>query len=169
MLKKKIYDEQIQALKNRDREKLSILRYILAQIKNKEIDKKPTSPAGKSELINEEVIFVLRKISKELNESIEASKKGGRDDLISEYQKQLQVVSSYLPKEISDEELKKEVEKIIDKNKELSEKNPPAGGQVQKAIIGICVKELKSKADPARIVRILHSLSNTTSLSNTSD
>src|SRR3989344_5213482 len=68
MLRKKIVADQIQSLKNHDQEKLSILRYILAQIKNKEIDKK-------IELIDEEIITVLRKIAKELNESIEAFKK----------------------------------------------------------------------------------------------
>ena len=145
MLKQKLVADQINALKNRDKEKLSILRYILAQIKNKEIDKR-------SELLDEEIISVLRKISKELSESIEAFAKGKRQDLILEYQKQLQIVSTYLPKEISAEKLKKEVEKIIAKNKDLYEKN-------QKAVIGICVKELKSKADSSRIVKTFLSIS----------
>ena len=95
--------------------------------------------------------MVLRKIVKELNESIEAFEKGKREDLVSEYQKQLEIVSFYLPKELSDEELKNEIKKIIDNNRKLYEKNP-------KAIIGICIKELKSKADPTRIVKILNSL-----------
>lgn len=135
------------ALKNHDGQRLSILRYILAQVKNKEIDKKPFDKS-KPDLTEEEVISVLRKIVKELHESIEAAKLGKRDDLVLENQKQLGVVAAYLPKEISDEELKKEIEKIIDNNKELYEKNP-------KAVIGVCVKALKSKVDPARIVKIL--------------
>ena len=153
MLKQKLLDDQIQALKNRDKEKLSILRYILAQIKNKEIEKKPSESGGKSDLTDEETTSVLRKIAKELNESIEAFKKGEREDLVFEYQKQLQVVSSYLPKELSDAELKKEIEKIVRESQDIYKKNP-------KAIIGVCVGKLKNKADSSRIVRILQSISN---------
>jgi len=153
MLKQKIFKDQIQALKNHDQEKLSILRYILAQIKNKEIEKKPSESGGKSDLTDEETTSVLRKIAKELNESIEAFKKGEREDLVFEYQKQLQVVSSYLPKELSDAELKKEIEKIVRESQDIYKKNP-------KAIIGVCVGKLKNKADSSRIVRILQSISN---------
>lgn len=148
MLRQKLVNDQIQTLKNHDQEKLSILRYILAQIKNKEIDKNP--PAG-GELTDEETIRVLRKIAKELSESIEAFKKGGREDLISNSQKQLDIVSTYLPKEISDEELKKEIKKVIAENKDVYDKNP-------KAIIGVCVGKLKSKAESSRIVRLLQSI-----------
>ena len=153
MLKQQIFTDQIQALKKHDQEKLSILRYILAQIKNQEIDKKTPESKGISELTDDETTLVLRKIAKELNESIAAFKKGGRQDLISEYQKQLQVVSAYLPKELSDAELRQEIEKIMQENQAVYQKNP-------KALIGIAVGKLKSKADSARIVRILQSISN---------
>ena len=145
MLKQKLVDDQIQALRNHDQENLSILRYILAQIKNKEIEKR-------SDLTDDETTMVLRKISKELHESIEAAKLGKREGLVTEYQQQLQLVSSYLPKELSDEQLKKEIEKIIAENQDLSNKNP-------KAIIGISIKQLKNKADPSRIVKVLQSIS----------
>jgi len=145
MLKQKLVDDQIQALKNHDQPRLSILRYILAQIKNKEIEKR-------SDLKDEETTMVLRKIAKELNESIEAAKSGKREDLVLENQKQLSLVSTYLPKEISDEELKKEIEKIISENQDLYRKNP-------KVLIGISVGKLKSKADPARIVRLVQTVS----------
>lgn len=152
MLRKKIVDDQIQALKNKEQEKLTTLRYILAQIKNKEIDKKPSASApGTSELNDEEVIAILRKIAKELNESIDAFKKGKRDDLVAGSQNQLTILAAYLPREISDQELKREIEKVIADNKAAFEQNP-------KAIIGICVGKLKSKAESSRIVRILQSM-----------
>ena len=144
MLRKKIVDDQIQALKNKEQEKLTTLRYILAQIKNKEIDKK-------TELNDAEIISILRKIAKELNESIEAFKKGNRDDLVTNSQNQLSLVSTYLPQEISDQQLKKEIEKVIAENKAVYDQNP-------KAIIGICVGKLKNKAQSSRIVKILQSL-----------
>lgn len=144
MLRNKLQTDQITALKNKNQDKVTILRYILAQIKNKEIEKK-------SELNDEETLTVLRKIVKELNESIDAFRKGKREDLIGEYQKQLDLISVYLPKEISDAELKQEIEKLMTKNKELYEKNP-------KAIIGICMRELKPKASPNRIMQVIQSL-----------
>ena len=143
MLRQKLQDDQVIALKSGDKTKLEILRFILAQIKNKEIDKK-------SELNDEETLVVIKKVTKELKESIEAFDKGKRKDLSDDSKKQLAIVSVYLPEEISDEELKQEVEKIIKENQALFDKN-------QKAIIGICMKQLKSKADPVRIMKIISS------------
>ena len=145
MLRQKLQDDQIAALKGGEKTKLGILRFILAQIKNKEIDKNPL--AG-GELTDEETLVVLKKVTKELKESIEAFEKGGRKDLSDDSKKQLEIVSVYLPAEISDEELKQEVEKIIKENQALFDKN-------RKAIIGICMKQLKSKADPVRIMKFL--------------
>ncbi|MEK7177483.1 MAG: GatB/YqeY domain-containing protein [Patescibacteria group bacterium] len=141
MLRQKIQDDQITALKSGEKTKLGILRFILAQIKNKEIDKK-------SELTDEETMVVLRKVIKELKESVEAFEKGGRKELAEDNKKQLEIASVYLPSEISDEELKKEVEKVIKENQVIFDNN-------QKAIIGICMKQLKSKADPGRIMKTL--------------
>lgn len=144
MLTQKITQDQIRALKSHDQAKVTTLRYILAQIKNKEIEKK-------SHLSDEEVVGVIRKLVKELKESIEAFTKGSREDLVKEYQNQLDLVLTYLPKEMSDEDLKKEIEKLLNNNKEAYDKNP-------KVIIGICMKELRSKVDPSRIMKILQSL-----------
>lgn len=142
MLKQKLQQEQINALKAKESVKVNILRYILSKIKNKEIEKK-------EELTDEEIIIIIKKIVKELKESIEAFKKGKREDLVKESEKQLEIVSLYLPKELSDEQIKEEIEKIIAQNKELYDKNP-------KAIIGICMKNLRSKADSERIMKILN-------------
>ena len=53
----------------------------------------------------------------------------------------------YLPAEISDEELKSEVDRVIKENQTVFDAN-------KKAIIGICMKQLKSKADPERIMKV---------------
>ncbi len=147
MLRQKLQDDQIAALKAGDKIKLGILRFILAQIKNKEIDKNP--PAG-GELTDEETLVVLRKVIKELKESVEAFEKGGRKELADDNKAQLEIASVYLPTEISDEDLKVEIEKVIKENQTVFDNN-------QKAIIGICMKQLKSKADPGRIMKVLSS------------
>ncbi len=144
MLRQKLQDDQIAALKSGDKTRLNVLRFILAQIKNKEIDKK-------SDLNDEEVLIVLRKVIKELKESVEAFEKGERKELAEDSKKQLEIASVYLPAEISDLELKTEVEKVIKENQAVFDNN-------QKAIIGICMKQLKSKADPGRIMKILQGI-----------
>ncbi|HRN70710.1 MAG TPA: GatB/YqeY domain-containing protein [Candidatus Woesebacteria bacterium] len=144
MIKQKLQEDQIMAMKAKDVEKLQTLRYILAQIKNIEIDKK-------IELSDEEVVNVLRKEVKKLQDSIDSFKSAHREDLAQEYQIQKDIIVTYLPQELSDEELKSEVQKIIEANKPLFEQNP-------NALIGICVKELKSKADASRISTIVRSL-----------
>ncbi|VVA43303.1 conserved hypothetical protein [Candidatus Roizmanbacteria bacterium] len=144
MLRQKLQDDQITALKGGEKTKLSVLRFILAQIKNKEIDKK-------SELTDEETLVVLRKVIKELKESVEAFEKGGRKELADDSKEQLKNASVYLPAEISDEELKQEIDKVIKQNQAVFDNN-------QKTIIGICMKELKSKADPGRIMKTLQGI-----------
>lgn len=144
MLKNNLVNDQIQALKSARTEELETLRYILSQIKNREIEKR-------SDLTDEETIEVLKKIAKELKESIDSFEKGARRDLLNKSKKQLEITFKYLPPEISEDELKSEVQKIIDANRELYQANP-------KAIIGLCMKELKNKADPQRIMSMLNSL-----------
>ena len=148
MLRQKLQDDQLAALKAGEKTKLGVLRFILAQIKNKEIDKNP--PVG-GELTDEETLGVLRKVIKELKESVEAFEKGGRTELAADNKKQLEIASTYLPAEISDEQLKVEIEKVIKDNQAVFNNN-------QKAIIGICMKQLKSKADPGRIMKTLQGI-----------
>ena len=141
MLRQKLQDDSILALKAGDKTRLSVLRFILAQVKNKEIDKQ-------SELNDEETMVVLRKVIKELKESVEAFEKGGRKELLEDSKKQLEIALVYLPAEIGDDELKKKIERVIKENQAVFDNN-------QKAIIGLCMKELKSKADPGRIMKTL--------------
>ena len=141
MLRQKLQDDSILALKAGNKTRLSVLRFILAQVKNKEIDKQ-------SELNDEETMVVLRKVIKELKESVEAFEKGGRKELLEDNKKQLEIALVYLPAEIGDDELKKEIERVIKENQAVFDNN-------QKAIIGICMKQLKSKADPGRIMKTL--------------
>jgi len=145
MLKSKLQADQIVALKARDQLRLDTIRYIVSQIKNKEID-------TQKDISDDEVVSILKKIKKEFHESIDSFTKGGRKDLVDEYQKQLDILLTYLPEEISDEDLMKEVESLVEKNKDLFQQKP-------QALIGICIKELKSKADSTRIMQALKKLS----------
>lgn len=141
MLRQKLQDDALFALKSGDKDKLSLLRFIIAQIQNKEIEKK-------DKLNNEETVAVIKKVARELKESIDAFEKGGRSELVEANKKQLEIVASYLPAEITDEELNAEIEKILAENKNTVKKNP-------KAAIGMVMGRLKAKADPSRIMSAL--------------
>ncbi len=141
MLAQKLQADQLTALKSGDKKKLEVLRYVISQVKNREIEKK-------DELTDEETVATLQKIKKELQESIDAAEKGERTDLVVDNKAQLEIVSSYLPKELSDEELEQEIDKLIADNQEAAAANP-------KAIIGIVMKALRAKADPSRIMAVL--------------
>ncbi len=144
MIKQQLQTDQLQAMKAKDSARLDTLRYILAQIKNQEIELK-------TEMSDEEVIQTIRKESKKLQDAIESFKTAGRQDLADEYQAQLDIYSVYLPAQLTDEQLKKEIELIIKQNTDLYKSNP-------NALIGLCVKTLKPKADSARISQIVRSL-----------
>lgn len=90
MLKNKIQDEVITALKNHDAVTVSVLRFITAKIQNQEIDKKQS-------LDDDEVIQIIKKEIQHLDEAIVLAQKGGRDDLVAENQKQRDILTKYLP------------------------------------------------------------------------
>lgn len=141
MIKQQLLEAQTAAIKAKDLQTLSVIRYILAQIKNKEIEKQ-------GEVTNEEALAVLKKEVKKLNESIDAFKKAGRQELVSEYQSQLDILQKYLPAEISDEDLVKAVDELMAANQTLFQQNA-------KAMIGLAMKTLRDKADPQRIMKVL--------------
>lgn len=145
MLKEKIQQATKEALKKKNEKTLSTLRFLNSKIQNKEIEKK-------GELIDEEIVGIIRKLTKELKEAAVLFEKGGRGDLVAQNQEQIKILAAYLPAEVSDEELKKQVKKIVEANQPLFEKNP-------QALTGLCISKLKSKADPKRIVKMLNSLS----------
>lgn len=109
MIKQKIQENIIKALKSKDEKTLSVLRYLLSQIQNKEIDKK-------QDLSDEEVVQLIRKQIKNLKEAAAIFQRGYRQDLVSQNKEQIKILSTYLSTELSDEELQEEVRKTIEQN-----------------------------------------------------
>lgn len=126
-------------MKARDTFKTATLRYILAQIKNKEVDER-------RELTDEDVVQIIRKEVKALDEAAHSFRTGGREDLAGENDAQCVILKAYLPAELSDADLQAKIHEIIAEHQEMYQKNPAA-------LIGICVSRLKSHADPSRISR----------------
>ncbi|PIQ78444.1 MAG: glutamyl-tRNA amidotransferase [Parcubacteria group bacterium CG11_big_fil_rev_8_21_14_0_20_41_14] len=94
------------ALKNKDAEKLSILRLVRSNIKNLEIEKQ-------AEASDEDVVEILQREIKQHNESIEANKTANRAEEIARLEKEVAFLKQYLPEQLSSSELKDVIEDAI--------------------------------------------------------
>lgn len=112
-IKEKINNEYKTALKSKDKNKISTYRLILSGIKDLDISNR--SGPNKKETDDEDVKKLLKKMIKQRNESVEIYKKNKRDDLLKIEQGEIDLLSTYLPKQLSEEETKKICSEIITK------------------------------------------------------
>ena len=114
-LENKIDLKLSEALKNKDKNVYPTLRLVLSAIKDVKIQKK----VKEGPLKDEEVIGVLKKMIKQRNDSCEAYKKAGRDDLLNNEKNEIKIISEFLPNQLNEEETLKLCEEII-KNTQAS-------------------------------------------------
>ena len=112
-IKQKINDEYKTALKSKDKNKISTYRLILSGIKDLDISNR--SGPNKKETDDEDIKKLLKKMIKQRNESVEIYKKNKREDLLKIEQGEIDLLSTYLPKQLSEEETKKICSEIITK------------------------------------------------------
>ena len=112
-LKQTIENEYKNALKSKDKNKISTYRLILSSIKDLDIVNR--SGPNKKETDDEDIKKLLKKMVKQRAESIDIYKKNNRTDLLEIEQNEYDIISNYLPKQLSDEDTKKICEEIISK------------------------------------------------------
>jgi len=137
----KISEELKVALKDKDEIKVSTLRFLISKINNSKIDK------GR-DLTDEEVISEVEKDAKRHKESIEAFEKGGRDELASKEKKELEILSSYLPEQMTREEVEKIISDVIN---ELGAVSLVDMGKVMSVVMG----KIKGKTDGALVSEVV--------------
>jgi uncharacterized protein YqeY len=103
VLRDQINNALKEAMKARDERKVSCLRMVNAAIKNADIEARGQ---GKEALADEALLGLLQKMIKQHQESIELYEKGGRDELAQKEREEIAVISGYLPKQMSEEEMK---------------------------------------------------------------
>ncbi len=103
-LQNKIETKLNEALKNKDKKTYSTLRLFVAAIKDTLIAKKIKD---KQTLSDNDLISLLKKMVKQRNDSCEAYKKGGRDELVENEMTEIKIINDFLPKQLSEEETKK--------------------------------------------------------------
>ena len=111
-LQNQIEEKLNQSLKNKDKSLYPTLRLIVSAIKDAVIANR-----GKDskELTDQDIMSLLKKMVKQRNESCEVYKKAGRDELLASETKEIEIISSFLPKQLSEEETKKICEDVIKK------------------------------------------------------
>ena len=110
-LREKIETDYKSALKAKDKIKISTYRLILSGIKDLDISNR--SQVDKKETDDEDVKKLLKKMIKQRTESIEMYKKNNRNDLQEVEEKEVEVISQYLPKQLGDEDTRKLCSEII--------------------------------------------------------
>ncbi|MEA1940079.1 MAG: GatB/YqeY domain-containing protein [Candidatus Caldatribacteriota bacterium] len=143
-LEELIYNDMKESLKRKDKLKLSTLRMIRANIKNKEISKK-------EKLTDGEVLSIISSYKKKIEESLEMFIKGQRMDMVEKTKQEIKIIEKYLPEQLSEKEVTKIVKDTITKHnfKGLKEMGP-----TMKEVM----PQLKGKADGRMVNKIVRDL-----------
>jgi len=140
-LKKHITDDMKSAMKAKDKQVLKAVRMILEAIKQKEVDER-------IELDDAQVMSVIQKMVKQRKDSISQFSDAGRTDLVEVEEAELIVINSYMPEQLSDEEIAAAVGKAIadcgaDSMKDMGK------------LMGILKGQLGGKADMGLVSRLI--------------
>ena len=111
-LQTEIEEKLNQSLKNKDKNLYPTLRLIVSGIKNALIANRTKDS---KDLTDQDVMSLLKKMVKQRNESCEVYKKAGRTELLETEAKEIKIISSFLPKQLNDEDTKKLCEELIKK------------------------------------------------------
>ena len=144
MTKVQLKEELKQAMLARDTEKTSTLRMVISALSYYEIEK---GGAG-YEANEEDVQAVLQKQAKQRRDSIEQFKAGGRDELAEKETKELELIESYLPAQMSEDEVKKLVDEAV------AQTGASSTADIGK-VMGALMPKVKGKADGSLVSRLV--------------
>ncbi len=140
-MREKILKDIMSSMKNKDKDRLSVLRMVKGAIQLEEINKK-------KELDDNEVIAVISKQIKTRRESIVEFKKGNRNDLVEQTEKEIDILNEYMPEQLSEEEIEKV---ILDAFDEVKPQSSSDMGKIMKYV----TPKLTGKADMSLVSKIV--------------
>lgn len=144
MLKQTLKDDIIKYMKSKDKVRLTALRTLMAEVKYKEMDLK-------KELEDTELIGIIEKTIKQLNETLSYAKQANNEDIIAESEIAIEMFTIYMPKQFTDDEAKAIVIEVIAEN---SFKGKGDMGKTMKAVM----PKLKGKYDSKKINPLVNEL-----------
>ncbi len=143
-LKQKLTNDLKQAMRGGDKVRRSVIRLVMAAIKNAEISKQAT-------LDDSDILGIIAKEVRQHQESIEAFKQGNRDDLVAKEEAELAVLKEYLPRQMTRDEIITEARQVIE---EMGAQGLGDKGKVMPRLIA----QLKGKADGREINAVVTEL-----------
>jgi len=143
-LKQKLTDDLRKAIRDRDKLRSSVIRLVMAAIKNAEI-------AKQASLDEADILGIITKEARQRKESIEAFRQGDRQDLVAQEEAELAILKDYLPRQISRDEIIAYARKVID---QVGAQGPRDKGKVMTQLI----PQLKGKADGREINAVVTEL-----------
>jgi uncharacterized protein len=146
-LKEQIGEDIKTAMKAKDKLRLQTVRGIKKAILDKEVELRPQ---GQDSLTPEQEIELLSQQAKQRRDSIEQFTNAGRDDLAEQESQELAIIETYLPEQVSDEEVAKIIDELI----------AASGATTMKdlgKVMGPAMKQLKGKADGKKIQELVKS------------
>ncbi len=143
-LKEQLQQDLKTAMKEKETFKRDTIRFLMSAIKQVEVD-------TRKELSDEDIVKIIQKSVKQREEAARQYKEGGREDLYEKEMKEAKLLKAYLPKQLSDEELKAELVQIIEEVGATSMKD-------MGKVMGVATKKLAGKADGKRINQMVKEL-----------
>lgn len=148
-MEKNVFLERIQedlkeAVKSRDKARVSALRMLISALKNAELDEREA-------LTEEQELAVLGSYARKCRESIGEFEKAGREDLLEASRTELEIVMAYLPKQLDESEIEAAAARII-------EQTGASGPRDTGRVMGLMMKELRGKADGTVVKKVVSRL-----------
>jgi uncharacterized protein len=136
-LKQRINDDVKIAMREKDKDRLTTLRMIMAAIKQKEVDER-------IELDDTQILAVLDKMAKQHRDSINQFQQAGRNDLVEKENRELAIVQTYLPTQLSDAEIQQVLQEAI-------QESDASSMQDMGKVMAILKPKLQGRADMGKI------------------
>ncbi|EDL63033.1 GatB/YqeY domain-containing protein [Bacillus sp. SG-1] len=138
----RLNNDMKQAMRNKEKEKLSVIRMLKASLQNEAIKH------GKQELSQDEELTVLSREVKQRKDSLQEFQNAGREDLVEKIQTELTYVEIYMPEQLSEDEVSEIIKQAIDET-----------GAASKAdmgkVMGAIMPKVKGKADGALVNKLV--------------
>ena len=141
MMREKILNDLKEAMKNKDKERFTVIRMIKGAMQMEELKLK-------RECNDDEIIGIIAKQIKTRKESVAEFTKAGREDLVEQTQKEIDLLTTYMPEQLSEEEVLKEIDKAF------QEVNPSSMKDMGK-LMGLLTPTLKGKTDMSMVSKII--------------
>ncbi len=142
-LKEQLQKDFLAAMKAKDQNRVLVLRALRGKMRDLEIEKR-------GELTEQEMLGVLTNAAKQRQDSIQAYREGGREDLVAQEEMELALIKNYLPEQLSDTE----IEKIVDSA--IAETGAETMRDIGK-VMGKVMPQVKGRADGSTVQSLVRS------------